>query len=83
MHAYNLVTGKGTSVLELIHTFERVNNIKVPYKIVERRAGDIAFCYADAKKVLHELQWSTQFGIDEMCQDAWNYESSNSKVLNK
>lgn len=81
-HAYNLGTGKGTSVLELVQTFERVNNIKVPYKIVERRAGDLAECYADAEKASRNLQWKTKLCLQDMCFDAWNFEN-NLKLVRK
>jgi UDP-glucose 4-epimerase len=71
---YNLGTGQGTSVLQLIHAFEEVNNIKVPYEIVGRRPGDIASCYADASKAERELGWKAKRGIREMCRDAWRFE---------
>ncbi|MER1984385.1 MAG: UDP-glucose 4-epimerase GalE [Solibacillus sp.] len=76
VHVYNLGTGKGTSVLEIIEMFERVNDIKIPYKIVARRSGDIAFCYADATKAKEELDWSTKRTLEEMCRDAWNFEKA-------
>ena len=71
---YNLGTGRGVSVLELISTFEKVNNVKVPYKIVERRPGDIAVCYSDPKKALKELNFSTKKNLEDMCKSAWNFE---------
>jgi UDP-glucose 4-epimerase len=74
---YNLGTGQGTSVLQLIHAFEEVNNIKVPYEIVGRRPGDIASCYADASKAERELGWKAKRGIKEMCRDAWGFEKSD------
>jgi len=74
IHIYNLGTGQGTSVLQLIHAFEEVNNIKVPYEIVGRRPGDIASCYADASKAERELGWKARRGIKEMCRDAWRFE---------
>ena len=70
---YNLGTGNGYSVLELVNTFSRVNNIEVPYKIVDRRPGDIAACYADAEKAKNELNWVAELGIEEMCRDAYNF----------
>lgn len=76
VHIYNLGTGTGTSVLEIIQTFERVNAIKIPYKIVERRPGDIAFCYADAIKAKRELGWYAKRTLEDMCRDAWNFEKS-------
>lgn len=73
-HIYNLGTGRGTSVLQLIEAFEKVNNISVPYKIVNRRPGDITSCYADVTKANRELGWVAKYGIEEMCKDAWNFE---------
>ena len=73
--AYNLGTGNGYSVLDLVNTFSRVNNVTVPYKIVDRRPGDIASCYANPDYALKELNWKAQKGIEEMCRDAWNYVS--------
>ncbi len=70
---YNLGTGHGYSVLELIKTFEKVNKIKVNYKIVERRPGDIAECYADASKANKELGWKATKDINDMCKDAYNF----------
>lgn len=71
--AYNLGTGKGFSVLDLVKTFARVNNIEVPYKITDRRPGDIAACYADPTKAREELGWEAHKGIEEMCRDSWNF----------
>ena len=71
--AYNLGTGIGYSVLDLVTTFERVNNIKVPYKITDRRPGDIASCYADSSYALKKLNWKAEKGIEEMCRDSYNY----------
>ncbi|MGI6114497.1 MAG: UDP-glucose 4-epimerase GalE [Mahellales bacterium] len=76
VHIYNLGTGKGTSVLQLVHAFEEVNVIKVPYEIVGRRPGDIAECYADASKAERELGWKAKRGIKEMVRDAWNFEKN-------
>ena len=73
--AYNLGTGNGYSVLDLVNTFSRVNNVTVPYKIVDRRPGDIASCYANPDYALKELHWKAKKGIEEMCRDAWNYVS--------
>ena len=69
---YNLGTGEGYSVLELVETFKKVNNIDVPYQIVSRRPGDIAACYADPSYALEELGFKADLGIDEMCKDAYN-----------
>ena len=70
---YNLGTGKGYSVLDLVNTFEKVNNVKVPYKIVGRRAGDVAECYADPTKAFNELGWKAELNIDDMCKDSYNF----------
>ena len=72
--AYNLGTGQGYSVLDLVETFKRVNNVDVPYKIVDRRPGDIATCYADPAKANAELGWKANLGLDEMCRDAYNWQ---------
>lgn len=74
VHIYNLGTGQGTSVLELLKAFEEINNIKVPYEIVDRRPGDLAECYADASKAERELGWKAKRGVKEMCRDAWRFE---------
>ncbi len=74
---YNLGTGNGCSVLDIVNAFERVNGIKIPYQIVERRPGDIAECYADASKAEFELGWKANLTLDEMCASAWNFESNN------
>lgn len=73
--AYILGTGNGYSVLDLVNTFSRVNNVTVPYKIVDRRPGDIASCYANPDYALKKLNWKAQKGIEEMCRDAWNFVS--------
>ncbi len=74
---YNLGTGNGCSVLDIVNAFERVNNIKIPYVIAPRRPGDIAECYADATKAEVELGWKATRGLDEMCASAWNFESKH------
>ena len=74
---YNLGTGKGYSVLDLVKTFERVNNVEVKYKISDRRPGDIAECYANPTKAKKELGWVCERGIEEMCRDSWNFIKSN------
>ncbi len=70
---YNLGTGTGYSVLELVKTFEKVNNVKIPYKIVNRRPGDIAACFADPTKAYKELGFKAEYGIEDMCKDSYNY----------
>ncbi len=70
---YNLGTGKGYSVLELVQNFEKMNNIKVNYKIGARRPGDIPACYADANKAERELGWEAEKNIEDMCKDTWHF----------
>ena len=77
VNIYNLGTGHGYSVLDLIKTFEKVNKIKVNYKIVERRPGDIATCYADPSKAYKELGWKAEKGIEDMCRDSYNFIMKN------
>ena len=74
---YNLGTGHGYSVLDVVKAFEKVNGVKVPYSIKPRRAGDIATCYSDPAKAERELGWKAQYGIDEMCRDSWNWQCKN------
>ena len=74
---YNLGTGQGTSVLEMIKAFEKATNKKIDYKIVERRLGDIGTCYADCSKALVELGFKTHKTIDDMAKDAWNFQVKN------
>lgn len=71
--AYNLGTGRGYSVLEIVKAFEDSNNIKVKYEITARRPGDIAECYADPTKAKEELGWTANKTLDEMCKDSWNF----------
>lgn len=74
---YNLATGTGYSVLDIINTFEKVNNVKVNYKIVNRRPGDIAACYSDPTKAKEELGFVATKTLEDMCRDLWNYEKNN------
>jgi len=74
---YNLGTGQGYSVLDMIKAFEKASGKKVPYKIVPRRAGDIAQCYADPSLAAQELNWKAERGIDEMCADNWRWQNNN------
>ncbi len=74
---YNLGTGKGYSVLEAIKTFEEINKVKIPYKIVQRRDGDIAACYADPTLARQELGWQATKDLSDMVSDAWNWQSKN------
>ena len=73
---FNLGTGTGYSVLDVIHAFERANGVPVPYVIAPRRPGDIASCYADASKAQRVLHWQAERDLDTMCRDAWRWESS-------
>nr|AHF24721.1 UDP-galactose 4-epimerase [uncultured bacterium Contig783] len=70
---YNLGTGNGYSVLDIVENYKRVNGIDIPYVIKDRRPGDIAECYADASKAYNELHWKAEYGIEDMCADSWNY----------
>ena len=74
---YNLGTGTGYSVLDIVKNFEAATGVKIPYAIKPRRAGDIATCYSDAAKAEKELGWKAQFGIKEMCADSWNWQKNN------
>ena len=74
---YNLGTGTGYSVLDIVKNFEEATGVKVPYSIKPRREGDIDSCYSDASKAKKELGWETEFGIKEMCADSWNWQSNN------
>lgn len=76
VHIYNLGTGKGTSVLELVKAFEKANGIKIPYEIVDRRPGDIAVSFADVSKAERELGWKAKRDIFDMCRDAWRFEKN-------
>ena len=73
----NLGTGKGTSVLDLVKAFERVNGVKVPYKVTPRRPGDIATCYSDPHKAEAVLHWKTEKTVDDMCRDTWRWQTQN------
>ncbi|KHF27267.1 UDP-glucose 4-epimerase [Anoxybacillus sp. BCO1] len=74
---YNLGTGIGYSVLQIISIFEKVTGVKIPYKIVERRSGDVAICYADPTKAKKELGWVAKREIEEMCADSWGWQLNN------
>ena len=73
LYIYNLGTGKGYSVLDMVKAFEKATGKKVPYKITARREGDIATCYADPKKAKEELGWTAEKTLEDMCLDSWNY----------
>lgn len=74
---YNLGTGRGYSVLDLVTTFEKVNNVKVPYKITEKRAGDIGTCYANPNRAFEELGWKAVKSLEDMCRDSYTWEKKN------
>lgn len=74
---YNLGTGHGYSVLDVVNAFQKVNGVKVPYAIKPRRAGDIATCYCNPAKAERELGWKARFGIEDMCRDSWNFQRNN------
>ncbi len=74
---YNLGTGQGYSVLDIVKNFEEANGVKIPYVIKPRRAGDIATCYADASLAKKELGWEAEYGIREMCEDSWRWQKNN------
>lgn len=77
VNIYNLGTGRGTSVLELVKAFEKANSIKIPYEITARRPGDIAVSYADVSKAEKELGWKAKRSVADMCRDAWRFEERN------
>ena len=74
---YNLGTGTGYSVLDIVRNFEEASGVKIPYVIKDRRAGDIATCYSDASKAEKELGWKAKYGIREMCEDSWRWQKNN------
>ncbi|WP_406685937.1 UDP-glucose 4-epimerase GalE [Rossellomorea vietnamensis] len=77
IEAYNLGTGKGYSVLEILSAYERAAGKTIPYTVVEKRPGDVAVCYADTSKAKEKLNWEAVKGIDEMCRDSWRWQNHN------
>ncbi len=73
----NLGTGSGTSVLEAVRAFERASGRPIPFERVARRAGDVAECYADPSLAEKALRWKAEYGLDDMCRDAWRWQSTN------
>ena len=74
---YNLGTGRGYSVLEVVRAFEQASGVMIPCEMRERRAGDVAACYSDPSKAERELDWKAEYGIEEMCRDSWNWQKNN------
>jgi UDP-glucose 4-epimerase len=77
VHTWNLGTGQGYSVLDMVKAFESASGVSVPYKLVDRRIGDIAVCYANPSKALAELDWQAQLGLERMMADAWRWQKNN------
>lgn len=77
VHTWNLGTGQGYSVLDMVRAFEAASGVTVPYKVVDRRAGDIAVCYSNPSKALAELGWKAQLGLERMMTDAWRWQKNN------
>jgi UDP-glucose 4-epimerase len=77
VEAFNLGTGKGHSVLDVVRAFEKVSGVKIPYIITGRRAGDVAVCYADPSKSQKILGWKAEKSLEDMCRDAWNWQKNN------
>lgn len=77
LNIYNLGTGHGYSVLDVVKAFEKASGVTIKYEIMPRRAGDIATCYSDPNKALNELGWKAERGIEEMCEDSWRWQSQN------
>ena len=74
---FNLGTGIGYSVLDMVHAFEKANGVNVPYQIVGRRSGDLPTCYADPAKSERVLGWKAEKNLEDMCRDSWNWQSKN------
>ena len=74
---FNLGTGVGYSVLDMVKTFEKANGVKVPYEIVARRPGDLPTCYADPAKSAAVLGWKAEKNLEDMCRDSWRWQSQN------
>jgi len=77
VQAYNLGTGNGISVLQMVKAFAEVNSVDVPYTLVDRRPGDVAACYADATRAKEELDWEAVMSLEDMVKDSWNWQSQN------
>lgn len=81
-NVYNLGTGQGYSVLDMVKAFEKASNKSIPYKIVDRRTGDVAVCYADASKAMRELGWKAELDLQRMCEDSWRWQKNNPNGYN-
>jgi UDP-glucose 4-epimerase len=77
VQAYNLGTGNGISVLEIVKAFAAVNNVSVPYELIDRRPGDVAACFAGATRAKEELNWVAEMNLEDMVKDSWNWQSEN------
>ena len=77
VHIWNLGTGEGYSVLDVVHAFEKANDLKLPYAIKPRRDGDVAQIYASADAAKRDLGWEARYGLETMCLDAWNWQKNN------
>ncbi|MBQ8765984.1 MAG: GDP-mannose 4,6-dehydratase, partial [Clostridia bacterium] len=77
VNVYNLGTGNGYSVLDIVHAFQQASGQKIEYKIVSRRPGDLDVCYSDATKAFEELGWKAERDLLEMCEDSWRWQSNN------
>ena len=82
-YVYNLGTGVGYSVLDMVKAFEKANGIKIPYELVDRRPGDLATCYSTPAKSEKVLGWKAEFGLEDMCRDSWNWQKNNPNGFNK
>ena len=78
---YNLGNGIGYSVFDLVHTFEKVNHVKIPYQVIARRPGDIAIYYANPSKAEKEIHFKTTRTLEDMCRDSWNFQQKNPKGI--
>ena len=77
VHVFNLGTGHGYSVLDVIHAFERACGHEIPYEMCPRRDGDIAEIFCDASRAAEEMGWVARYDVDRMCEDSWRWQSSN------
>ncbi len=83
LEIFNLGTGHGYSVLDVVHAFENANGVKIPYSLKPRRAGDVPVCYADSSKAQRVLRWHAEFNLEDMCRDSWNWQKNNPNGYSK